>query len=169
MPAPAVLVQVADAVVALLNTVPTPFSQSFTAKRSYPDRIITLTQLGDLRVDVVAGGHKSAKSVTRSDTDYECNINVIIRKKFKDKDREEEGVEARPVRNDAMDAMILLVEEIHEHLHDPSNRQLTNSDNLDAWIQAETIFQPTWNPDDLKNHAHFTSSLLFVYTASKEL
>jgi hypothetical protein len=165
----AVLVQVADAVTALLNTVPSPFSQSFTAERNYPDFATPLESLGELKVDVVAGGHKSANSVTRSDTDYECNINVIIRKRFCQTDRQEEGENGRPLSNEAIDEMILLVEEVHEYLQDPDRRQLNNSDSIDAWIQPETIFQPTWNPDDLKLNQQFTASILFVYTASKTL
>ncbi len=164
----AVLVQVADAVAALLNTVPSPFSQAFTARRSYPTWKIPLTKICGVRVDVVPMGHPVIRPDTRSSTEYECQLIVVIRKKFEQVDRQEETDEGRPIANEPIDDLIQLVEEVHEYLADPDRRQLTNSSNLDAtW--NETQMQPTYIDTHLQDNAQFTAIIRLTYLAFRDL
>jgi hypothetical protein len=168
MPASAVLVQVADAVVALLNT-PGAFSQSFTAKRSYPTWKIPLTKLGPLRVDVVPIGHPTTALDTRDSGDLQCRVVVVVRRKLVQGDRKEESEEGRPISNEAVDALIALVEEIYEFLCGPDARRLTSADGLLAAAWMSTQITTTYIDKQLQDNGQFTAMIRVTYGVSIDL
>lgn len=163
--ATAILVQVADAVVELLNGA--TFSQPIEARRRYPDIKKQLPELGTLRVDVVGTSHPASELGTRNSTQYECRVTIVIRKRFAESDEQSEGEDGRPISNEAVDALVLLVEEIHEYLcQEGGNRRLTNDLSLDATWDSTTI-QNTYIDQHLQDWGQFTGILRAVYTARK--
>lgn len=167
MPDPAVLVQVADAVTALLNTAGV-FSQKFTAKRSYPTWRVPLTKICDLRVDVVPESHPVSELETRGTADYTCRSIVVVRRKFGQGDRQEETSEGTPVANEPIDALVLLVEQIHEYFCSQSERRLENDYGIDATWQATKIIQ-TYDRTHLMDNAQFTGAIQVDYRVSKAI
>lgn len=167
MPNPAVLVQVADAVTALLNTAGV-FSQKFTAKRSYPTWKLPLVKLSDLRVDVVPESHPVSELETRGTVDYVCRSIVVVRRKFGQDARQEETDEGRPVANEPVDALVLLVEQIHEYFCSQLERRLENDYAIDATWHATKIIQ-TYDRDHLMNNAQFTGAIQVDYRVSKAI
>lgn len=160
----AVLVQVADAVVDLLNT-PDAFSQAFVAKRSYPTWKVPLTKICRLRVDVVPSSHPASELGTQGSTDWTCRLVIVLREKFGQQDRQEENEDGRPISNEAIDELVLLVEEIHDYLCGESARRLENGD-LDATWQATTVLG-TYNHDHLQDNGQFTGTIQVDYRASE--
>lgn len=164
---PAVLVQVADAVTALLNTVDT-FSQKFTAKRTYPTWKVPLTKICGLRVDVVATSHPSSELFTRGRSKFGCRLIVVLRQKFGQDKRQEETEDGRPISNEAIDALVLLVEEIHDYLCSPTIHRLTNSTGLEATWEGTNILQ-TFDEKHLQDNAQFTAAIQLEYRATSAL
>ncbi len=163
----AVLVQVADAVTALLNTASDgTFSQRFVAVRNYPTWKLPLTKLCDVRVDVVPESHPVSELDGREPIDYICRVIVVVRRKFKQSDRQEETDEGRNISNESIDALVLLIEQIHEYFCSQAERRLQNDDGIDSTWNATKILQ-TYNHDHLQNNAQFTGAVQVDYRVSK--
>jgi hypothetical protein len=162
----AVLVQVADAVVELLNTVDT-FSQSFTAERKYPHSLTPLEKIRGRRVDVVPSSHFDTELGTRGTVTYVVRVVIVIRERFTQDDRQEETSEGRPISNEAVDELVALVEEINEFFCGDTERTQTNSDNLKMDWQ-ETKILSTYDHEQLKTGL-FDGRIQVDYRASVEI
>jgi hypothetical protein len=101
-----VLIDVADAVAAELNG--RVFSQAFTAVRAYADLEEQLSNPG-LRVEVVPVEHVPVDLQTRGSAVYACAADVVVRKKLA-------AAGSSTVKADEVDALVSLVEELHEWL-----------------------------------------------------
>lgn len=165
----AVLVQVADAVVELLNT-PDAFSQKFMAKRSYPTWKIPLSKLGPLRVEVVPSSHYETDFESQESENYGCRILIVIRKKFGSSDRLEESSEGTPISDEAIDALVLFVEEVFAYLASYERRILKTPNGVDfaAWADTSTI-QNTYVHDHLQDNFQFTGLIRVDYGTTVEL
>ena len=108
----AVLVDVAEEIKEELNTASAAgdFSLPFEAVRSWADWDEKLKDLDKLHVDVVSGGAK-IKLADRVTLDYLVSVDIGIRKRFKDTDRNQDTGQ---FENASIDALVLLQQEIFE-------------------------------------------------------
>jgi hypothetical protein len=166
----AVLVQIADEVVDLLNTVPSPFSQSFTAERRYPNLKVPLTRLNTLRVDVCGSSHQTTDLESHESVSFECRVAIVIRKRFGQSARQEEDAEGRPVGNEAIDELVLLVEEIVDYLYTQANRRLTDAADANRDMAIDNVLiQNTFVDQHLQDYDQFTGIIRATYTASVDV
>lgn len=167
MSVPAVLVQVAEAVRDALNE--HTFSQKFTARRTYPTWKVPLEKQSVLLVDVVPTSHPRSELETQGSMGWDCRCVVVIRRKFGDSERKPETTEGRPLSNDPVDALILLVEEICKFLYDPDEWRLTNSHSIDAAIDNDGVkVLTTYNDEHLANNNQFTAAIQVTYGVSQD-
>ena len=137
----AVLVDIADAVVAELNG--HTFSQPFEAARHYRPQF-DLAQMQSLHVSVVPKGVTSEiQSRARTQNDYQ--VDVAVQKKI--------GEEAD------LDSLMALVEEIADHVR---FKRLTLAGGGEAvWMRTEN--QPVYAPEHLDELRQFTSVLVLTF------
>lgn len=136
----AVIIDIANAVVATLNT--GTFSQAFTAERHYLPRF-ELPDLATLRVSVVPKGMTSqALDRNRDQNDY--RIDVAVQHKA--------GLDLA-----TLDALMTLAEEIGDYLKTPP---------IIGYPQArcvELVHEPIYAPEHIDEFRAFTSVMTFTY------
>lgn len=148
------LTTLADAVVTLLNG--HAFSQAFTAVRVY-DAMRPLDTLETLHIDVILGDRKSEP------------LNRLLQK-----DDVRVEVAARQVVNQpagsaeetaALDALVVLMEEIDTFLSAPAQRRPTNA-SWAGWQGSELVYP--YLPSQLRTSRQFTSLLRLTYLVARE-
>jgi len=113
-------------------------SQSFTAKRSYPDWDDDFKELKELSVDVVfvstnGTSGELAELDSYSSVETEPAIDIAIRKRFEPCDREANG----RLKNAAVDPLVKLAEQLHELFAADRYESLELAAGIEAnWIDA---------------------------------
>lgn len=133
----------ADALTAVINAAVTAVeleTVGFTARRSYPDWDDDFGDLKDLAVDVVfvSSGESGGIPIeldSAGTIDTEPSIDIAVRKKFNPtSDRESGG----RLKNASVDALVRLVEQIHELFSGDRNTEITLAAGIHAnWINAK--------------------------------
>lgn len=138
----AVLPLLADALAAVINTAVTGVeldTVGFTARRSYPDWDDDFSDLKVLAVDVVfvssgASGGDAVELDAAGMIDMEPAIDIAVRKRFGPSDREVDG----RLKNTSIDALVRLVEQIHELFSGDRATEVTLAAGLTAnWVDAK--------------------------------
>lgn len=135
MPSDAVDVAVAKAVTAYLAAA--ELSQEFTPERSYADWHLELKDSDTLHVDVVIVSTKIKTELAARSTKivYRVPVDIAVRKRF-GRDVEDEDTGRIPVEE--VDALKLLVQEIHEAL----TQQRLADFPAGVWQNTEIVVNP---------------------------
>ena len=147
----ALVIDIADAVVALLNGEDADFSQSFTAQRRVRPSFEP-ADLADLRVTVVPKAEETSFA-TRGLAQYDVQVDVGIQKKLPA--GADEDVEVA--------TMCGLVEEIAEFLR---GKALEGTGWRAVWARP-AVNEPVYAADHLAEKRIFTSVLTLTYRAMK--
>ena len=145
-------IDVADAVVVVLNSPPQPpetgFVQPVTAARGYRPQF-DLAQLKTLRVTVVPKGIEIS-SLGRNSNQHDVSVDVAVQQKVPPPDQGD---------NSVLDGLMLLVQQIADYLR---LRRLTlaNGDS-GGWIRTENV--PIYSPEHLETKQVFTSVLTLTF------
>lgn len=143
--AQAVLIQVADAVLAELAA--GTFSQQFTAQRAYRPAF-DLAALNALRVTVVPKSVDVINASRRTDH-FDCVIDVGIQKRV------------NPDDGQSVDAMANFVAEVVDFLR---HRALSSMPDA-VWLRIRN--DPGWVPEHLDEHRTFTSVVEVTYRVAR--
>jgi hypothetical protein len=135
------IVQVADAVVAALNTA--SFSLPIEAERSYVPQF-ELSEMGELHVTVVPKAVEIA-AAARDMAAYDYKIDVAVQKRFQEGDAAE------------LDPLLHLVEEIAEHFR---FKRLEGYPTA-AWVKTE--HPAIYAPEHMESLRQFTSVVTFTF------
>jgi hypothetical protein len=137
----AIPILLADAITAVLNTADgngTFAPITFDAKRSYPDWDEDFGDLKDLSLDVLfvsSDGNGATAELDSADTlQTEPAIDIAIRKRFEQSDRETKDGR---LKNDSVDPLVKLVEQIYELFAGNRETPLTLASGLIAnWVDC---------------------------------
>lgn len=147
---PSTTIQIADAVVAVLNAA--MLSQPFTAVRHYLPEF-DLKEMETLHVSVVpAELDEEIADRTRDRAEYKIHVAV-----------QERVARQHPPGIDtaAVDALLQLVEEIDDLFR---HKRLTGYEQA-HWAKTEN--KPIYDPKHLKEHGQFTSLLVFTFRVTR--
>lgn len=150
-------VEIATAVTAALNAA--TLSINFTAVRSYADWTDKLEDLDTLQVDVVPlQTVVDTQLASHAEIMYRWAVDVGVRKRFS-------GAEITgptgSIEIDEIDALVLLVEEIHEHLTAERLSDYTDA----AWFETQLV--QAYNRKQLREWNQFTGITRVVFDATK--
>ena len=147
---PSTTIQIADAVVAVLNAA--TLSQPFTAARHYLPEF-DLKEMDTLHVSVVpAELDEEIADRTRDRAEYK--IHVAVQKRVSKQDPP--GLDTA-----AIDALMQLVEEIDDLFR---HKPLAGYEQA-HWTKTEN--KPIYDPKHLKEHGQFTSLLVFTFRVTR--
>jgi hypothetical protein len=135
----AVIVEIADAVVAELND--TEFSQTFEAERSYLPRF-DLAEMKELHVTVVPNGVTILPG-NRAHNQHDYQVDVAVQKKV--------------ATDEELDALMGVVGEIADHF------RLKRLASFPSAVWAKTENEPIYAPDHLEQLHQFTSVLTMTF------
>jgi len=141
------VIQIADAVVALLNA--GEFDPEFEAKRRYLVDFKLQGELDELRVSIVPRDDDE-RSATRHEQQHDYGIDIGVQKKVD------------PASTETLDELVAFVEAIHDHLAAPGTRRLASP--IDAVLVAIKT-DPIYAPDHLGERRVFTSIVRCTYRA----
>jgi len=141
------IIQIAEAVVALLNA--GEFEVEFEAARRYLVDFKLRDELDELRVSVVARDDEET-GASRANSQHDYGIDIGVQKKVD------------PASLETLDALVALVEAIHDHLAAPGTRHLASP--VDAVLVAIKT-EPIYAPDHLGERRVFTSIVRCTYRA----
>jgi hypothetical protein len=147
----ALVIDIADAVVAVLNGDDADFSQDFEAQRRVRPSF-ELTDLTDLRVTVVPKGFE-ASIASRSLSQYDVQVDVGIQKKLAAGADEEVEVAT----------MCGLVEEVADFL---KGKPLEGDGWRASWVRP-AVNEPVYSTEHLAEKRVFTSVLTLTYRAMR--
>ena len=150
----ALVIDIADAVVAELNGEDADFSQAFEAQRRVRPSF-ELTDLAELRVTVVPKGFE-ASIASRSLSQYDVQVDIGIQKKFFAKTAGGDEDTEVPV-------MCGLVEEIADFL---KGKRLEGTGCSAAWL-GPAVNEPIYSTEHLAEKRLFTSVLTLTYRVMK--
>ena len=155
-----VQVGTAKAVVDSLNAAAaSTFCLDFLAKRSWADWRMPLTEDG-LFVDVVPGGITSSELEDRADVVYHVETDIVLRKKIPQEDRE--GRTGR-IRNEALDQLSLLTEQLHEFF---LTERLTDFDQA---VCSDSTVRVSYARDHLQELSQWTSIVRVTHDVTKTI
>lgn len=130
----------------------------FKPKRSYAEwKTEDLSDLDCLQLDVVPVKHEEEDLDDRESIGYVCSYDVGVREKFGPEDAAQNG----RTRQERIDRLVLLVEEIHEHF---AALQL----NDDTVWRGATI-RISYSPEHLRDKNMFLGIVLVRLFVSKDL
>ena len=147
----ALVIDIADAVVAVLNGDGADFSQAFEAERRVRPSF-ELADLADLRVTVVPKGFE-ASIASRSLSQYDVQVDIGIQKKLAAGADEDTEV---PV-------MCGLVEEVADFL---KGKRLEGTGWSASWVRP-AVNEPVYSTEHLAEKRVFTSVLTLTYRVMK--
>lgn len=146
----AVVIEIADAVVAALNGA--TLSQSFTAERLYLPEF-DLPTMDTLHVSVVpAELDEELADRTRDRAEYK--IHVAVQKRVSKPD-------VSGLNTQAIDGLMQLVEEIGDLFR---HKRLAGFEEA-HWVKTEN--RPIYDPKHLKEHSQFTSLLVLTFRVTR--
>lgn len=158
----AVLIEVAEALTADLLTAVTAdefTGLTFEPEWSFADWDDDLSDLDCLKVDVVPVTYDETDLDARESVGYVVSCDVVIRKKFSQKYRRQDG----KIDRDEIAALVLLVEEIHEYL---CKIRLTDYDEA-SW--KETTIRSTYSRKHLRELSMFLGIVRVSFDVSERL
>lgn len=138
----AIPILLADHVAAVINTSVTAGEFApleFRARRSYPDWDDEYKDLSDLAVDVVftAANSGVAELDSAASLGSEPTIDIAVRKRFLQADRDES---TGRLRNESVDPLVRLIEQIHELLAEERGEAVDLGDGASAnWVEANVV------------------------------
>lgn len=159
----AILVSVADAIAEELAEV--TLSEEFSVDRSYADWDDDLqeNQKGVL-VDVVPASCSSTL-LSRGKLAYVCTVNVLLRKRLNQIDRDRDG----KFRNEVIDALVEDLQTINEYFApsqpDQTGRRLTAMATA-RWTEQSGIKAP-YSRKMLRDHSQFSGWVGLVYSVPR--
>ena len=158
----ACFVTVAKELNALLAAPSPAFSQSFTPVRSYAEWDQELKDDDNLHVDTVLVTHQiKSKLNTRASIIYSVPIDVGIRQRLGASKQQTSDGRLDPA---AIDALLLLTEEINERLI-PNGGQELDSDVNAKWKNTEILVAPS--KQHLREFRQFTSIIRVLFEVTK--
>lgn len=164
----AIPIQVADAVVAEINSAADDdlFSiGKFTSQRSYADWDMELSDLEDMAVDVVfvtAPRDDDIKLNAAGELAYRVSVDVVVRKRFKQEDRR---TNSSRLKNEAVDPLVLLLQEIYEHLASKRNTGALPTMTSAKWLEPDI---KSWLGNWRLRQAVFEGDIRCHFDVSKE-
>jgi len=143
-----VIIQIADAVVAQLNSSGSPLAPAegdplAVAARAYAP-VFDLGEMADLHVTVVPKA-ATAERLDRASRQFDYSIDVAVQKKLGD------------ASNAEIDALMLLVEQITDHFNGNRPAQFAGA----VCLRVEN--DPIYSPDHMRELRQFTSVLTLVF------
>ena len=146
-----VIIQIADAVVAELNSSGSPLAPAegdplAVAARAYAP-VFDLGEMVDLHVTVVTKG-ASAERLDRVSRQFDYSIDVAVQKKL---------TPPSDAGNAEIDALMLLVEQIGDHFNGKRPAQFAGT----VCLRVEN--DPIYSPDHMRELRQFTSVLTLVF------
>lgn len=155
----ALAIQVADEVVTELLAA--SLSQSVTPVRSYADWTLELKNAASLRVDVVPVANEvKIEADCRDGVEYDIAIDIAVRKKFSQDDRDEDTGD---IQNSSVDPLTFYVEEIAE------NFVLNRFADLEVATWQGTKIEALFIPQHLRELSQFTGIVRLSFQASRTL
>jgi hypothetical protein len=164
----AIPIRIADAVVAEINAAVTAEEFStlgFTAVRSYADWDEKFSDLveGIPRVDVVFRAETSPELEDQSALDYEVSIDVALRCRFGQEDRD--NATGR-LKNESIDPLVTLAEQMHEHFVSDRNGTTLPNEPTATWQQSDVKLY--WDRKKIREGL-FYSWFRLVFSISKDI
>ncbi len=158
----AVIVKGADDIVASLKAAieggEKLIGLEFTPKRSWAEwKTEELEDADCLQVDVVPVRHEDDDLDDRESLGYICSYDVGVREKFGPQDAAQNG----RTRQERIDRLVLLVEEIHEHF------AMLQLDDDEVWQGAK--IRMSYSPVHLRDKNMFLGIVLVRLFVSKDL
>ena len=141
------IIQIADAVVALLNA--GEFDLEFEAARRYVVDFKLQGELDELRVSVAVRDDDET-GASRANRQHDYGIDVGVQQKVD------------PSNLEILDGLVAFVEAIHDHLAAPENRRLPG---LTEAVLSHIRTEPIYAPDHLGERRVFTSVIRATYRA----
>ena len=139
----------ADAVVALLNGNVENFPQPFAAQRMY-DPLRQLGELETLQVDVILADRKQ-QILDRTRQQHDPRIEILFRQKIRAAEGSQEWI-------NQLDALVYLVEEVDAFLSAPANRVPVA---YAKWQESELVYP--FVPQHLRSAQQFSSLVRVRY------
>ena len=136
----AIPIQVPDAVAAEINAAVAAdvFTiGEFVAERSYVDWDADFADLDDMAVDVVfvtAPNDDDIELSAAGELSYQVSVDVVVRKRFKPEDRRTNSAR---LRNEAVDPLVLLLQEIYEHFASRRNADVLPTMLTAKWMESD--------------------------------
>jgi hypothetical protein len=161
----AVLVQVADGVVAMLKDrlLDGTFSQQFSPRRSYADWDLALETIDQaLLCDVVPVNNPKSKLADRGGIEYTVQIDIVFRRKFVQVNENEVG----RIDNEVIDPCVKVVEELLELFCAATLEPREPYQDLTViWESAEVL--AAYKKDHLRKNGQFTGVVRLTFTVTK--
>ena len=156
----AVLIEIAKAVAAELQSGSDAgsFARTFDAERSYADFAMELTELDMLKVDVVPVTYRVIQE-SQGSMNYECDVDVGIRKRFSDSENGNDG----RVLLDEVDQLVLLYQQVERYFEPTSSsngRRLSTVTDA-AWQKTE--LRAVYVPVDFFTARQYTGIVRFTF------
>lgn len=127
--AEAIAVTVAKAVTDHLGRA--TFGQAVTIERSYADWELALDEAATTRIDVVlVTTEQTTELTTRGGSQYLVPIDIAVRKRFE--------VDGDRIPNDQVDALMLLVQNVHDHF----TPERPNDFPIASWEETKILVAP---------------------------
>lgn len=158
----AVLIEVADALTAELRSAVEDGEFAglhFDPERSYADWDEELADLDCLHVDIVPATYDETDLDTRGSVGYVVSVDVVIRKKFSQEKRQQNG----KIDPEEIDRLVLFVEEIHEYL---CKIRLTGYEDA-SWKEA--MIRSAYSREHLRTMGMFLGVIRVSFDVSKLL
>jgi len=143
------IIQIADAVVALIND--GEFDPEFEAVRRYLVDFKLKGELDELRVSVVARDDEET-GASRANAQHDYGIDIGVQQK----------VDA--ASTETIDALIAFVEALRDHLAAPAKRRLAGPANA---VLSKIRIDPIYDPKLLDERRVFTSVVRATYCAMR--
>lgn len=157
----AALVYVADLVTAALNAHDFGEGVDFKADRNYADFDVPLEDLDELRLDVVPMNHVTSELIARGAVGYDVNVNIALRKRFTPSETEPGNGRVDVAE---VDRLVLLLEQIHEHLCGYQEREL---DDDVSW--TDTKITDSYVVEHLRVNRQYTGLILCTFHVTRDL
>jgi len=158
----AVLIEVAEGVTADLLTAVnanTFTGLTFVPEWSFAEWDDELADFDELHVDVVPVNYDQSELDSRESTGYVVSVDVVIRKKFSQKYRTQNG----KIDKEEINSLVLLVEKIHEYL---CKIRLTDYDEA---IWRETNIRSAYSREHLRTAGMFMGVVRVSFDVSERL
>lgn len=155
----AVSVSVAKAVEVMLRAA--TLSQEAVLERSYMDWELELDRADELRIDIVANTVKQkAELAARGSLKYLVTVDIVVRKRLGVEDQDDD---TGRIEIDEVDALMLLVQEVHETF---APQRMTGFDAA-AYQSTEIAVAPLM--PHLHSYRQFTGIVRVTFQANKAL
>lgn len=154
------LVEVAEAATAQINAAVEDgyfVGHQFKAKRTWASWKSEITSNTCLQVDVRAMRYDTSELDDRGSIDYQCSIEIYIRKEFGEEDRGQD----REIRTEVVDKLVRLTEQLHELF-------VENPETDDDIIWNDSKVLAVADPDHMARGQYF-GAVRVMFDAPREI